>query len=41
MKDIYLYDPEICDGDYCPMDCDHCYKADKIIEKLEQEEEDG
>ena len=25
MSDLWLYTPEICDGDYCPMDCNKCY----------------
>ena len=32
MSDLWLYTPEICDGDYCPMDCDHCYKSDLAME---------
>ena len=28
MKDIYAYNPDICDGDYCPMNCDICGKKD-------------
>ena len=28
MKDIYAYNPDICDGDYCPMNCDICPKKD-------------
>ena len=35
---MYLYRPEICDGDYCPMDCDICPKADEILE-MESEED--
>ena len=38
MKNVYLYTPEICDGDYCPMDCDQCPKAELILE-LEDEED--
>lgn len=34
MSDLYQYDPDVCDGDFCPMDCDHCPKA-------EREEEGG
>lgn len=40
-RDIWAYDPEICDGDYCPMNCDICPKADKVMEKQAEEEEDG
>lgn len=37
MKNIYLYTPEICDGGFCPMDCDRCRKADKAMERIEEE----
>ena len=37
-RDIWAYDPEICDGDYCPMNCDHCPKTDKVLEKQAEEE---
>lgn len=40
MSDLYLYTPEVCDGDFCPMDCDHCYKADAAMEAQAEEEED-
>lgn len=41
MKNIYLYDPEVCDGHYCCMDCDdHCPWADMVLEKLAEEEEE-
>jgi len=33
MKNVYLYTPEICDGDYCPLDCDICQKKEIILEK--------
>ena len=32
MSDLYMYTPEVCDGDYCPMSCDHCYKRDQVLE---------
>jgi len=28
MSDLWAYDPEKCDGDYCPLDCDKCRKAE-------------
>jgi len=34
MSDLYLYNPDICDGDLCVMDCDRCPKR-HIIEDLE------
>ena len=40
MSDLWLYTPEICDGDYCPLDCDKGYKAGAVMEAME-EEEDG
>lgn len=24
---MWAYDPDICDGDFCPMNCDFCSKA--------------
>lgn len=39
MKNIYLYNPVICEGDYCPMDCDRCPKADEALKLQEEEEE--
>lgn len=37
MSDLYLYNPEICDGDFCPQDCDRCYKADACMEAAAEE----
>ena len=39
MKDLSLYNPEICDGDFCPLDCEHCYKRDKAEEYMMEAEE--
>ena len=39
MKNVYLYTPEVCDCDFCCMDCDKCHKADLILEMMEEEEE--
>ena len=39
MKNIYLYTPEICDGGFCPKDCDLCRKADKVLALIEDETE--
>lgn len=25
----WSYDPDKCDGDYCPGDCDNCSKAEE------------
>lgn len=42
MKNIYLYDEEICEGHLCVKDCDRCPWADKVIEKqAESEDDDG
>lgn len=35
MTDLIMYDPDICDGDFCPMDCEHCPKADREEEDAE------
>jgi len=32
MSDLWLYVPEVCDGDFCPQDCDRCYKSDAAME---------
>ena len=39
MKDIYAYNPDICDGDFCPMDCDYCPKRE-AAEEANMEPED-
>lgn len=41
MKNVWAYDPEKCDGDYCPLDCDKCAKADEIIKEQEEKEKGG
>ena len=28
-RDMWAYNPDVCDGDFCPMNCDHCPKADE------------
>lgn len=41
MKNIPYYVPEICDGHYCPMDCEaHCPWADEAMEFIANQEED-
>ena len=32
---LWAYLPEICDGDFCPYDCDNCGKAEECIERME------
>lgn len=41
MSDLWLYVPEVCDGDFCCQDCDHCPNADAAMEAQEEEEDDG
>lgn len=44
MKDLSLYNPDVCDGDFCPLDCEHCPKADRALEAAgegEEEEDDA
>lgn len=38
MKNIPYYTPEICDGHYCPKDCDGCQYRE---ENREDDDEDG
>lgn len=38
-RDIWAYDPDICDGDFCPMNCDICGKTEKVLEKEAAENE--
>lgn len=40
MTDLYLYVPEVCDGDFCPMNCDNCYKHDEALAAAEGEDRD-
>ena len=42
MKNIPYYIPEICDGHYCPMDCEdgHCPYADEAMEYIASLEDD-
>ena len=36
----WAYNPEVCDGDICPQNCDHCSKADLAM-GAEDDEDDG
>ncbi len=29
--DLWAYNPDVCDGDICWLDCDHCPKRDKAL----------
>jgi len=31
MTDLWAYYPPICDGDFCPMNCDICGKHDEAM----------
>ena len=33
---IWRYNPDLCDGDYCPQDCDNCDRGE-----WEGEEDNG
>ena len=39
MADLEFYDPDYCDGNFCPKDCEHCPIADVIISALSKMEE--
>ena len=36
-RDMWAYDPDICDGDFCPMNCDNCHKRHLVEDKLAEE----
>lgn len=36
---LWAYDPDICDGDFCPCDCDFCRKA--YDREVVTDDEDG
>lgn len=40
MSQLWAYNQDVCDGDYCPMDCDHCYKQEIALGLEEEEDED-
>ena len=39
MSDLWAYDPEKCDGDFCPMNCDICGKKYDDLEGEEEEDD--
>lgn len=43
MKNIPYYTPEICDGHYCPMDCEdgHCPWAEQAMERFYADNEEN
>ena len=36
--ELWAYDPEICDGDFCPMCCDRCPKAELVEAKRAEDD---
>ena len=36
MSDLWAYCPSVCDGHFCPQDCDHCGYADKMLEQMDE-----
>lgn len=40
MTDIWAYNPGICDGDFCPLNCDICPKRDDAMEANAEESYD-
>ena len=36
----WAYEPEKCDGEFCPGDCDLCVKAYFTVEEQEMRDED-
>ena len=41
MSDLWAYEPSICDGDFCPMNCDICAKKELVLEKDMEEDENA
>ena len=37
MSDLWAYDEDRCEGDYCPMNCDTCPKSEPDYEEDEDE----
>ncbi len=40
---LWAYDPDKCDGDFCPLDCDNCIKSEEndVIEPSDDDFEMG
>ena len=38
---LWYYNPDICDGDFCPNNCDNCYKRYQETTEEEDEDEDS
>lgn len=41
MNNYSLYDPQFCDGQFCPRDCDRCNIAEEIMEAKGDDPDDG
>ena len=39
MSGLWAYEPEKCDGDFCPMNCDICGKKYDDLEGEEEEDD--
>lgn len=37
----WLYNPDFCEGHYCPKDCDNCPTKEEIFEAEEDDESDN
>ena len=35
---LWAYNPEVCDGDFCPGDCDECNKVELAFGVYDEEE---
>ena len=38
---LWAYSSEKCDGEYCPGDCDRCYKADWSEDETHEDDVDN
>lgn len=37
---LWAYNPDVCDGDFCPNNCDYCSKRDAAEEAAAEEDEE-
>lgn len=35
---LWAYNPAVCDGDFCPMDCDNCHKQEEALGEEDEDE---
>jgi len=42
MSELWAYNPDVCDGDFCPRHCENCPKMEKAtgIYHIEEDEDD-